>query len=579
MGHTFKDRLLKAIALAITFFTIAIASPALTQNSIPPDVASESFPVVLEGKTLFPIQTGVQLGGHSFSPAERAKAISHKIEDIAKDASIPVDAIAVEDQPEFTKILANQERVLTIWDADAKAAGKSRQALALEYSQRIKEAIQQYRQKRDLTIRLVGILYTIIATIAFLLLLKLAPIFSFINSKLDAWRERSIATSREQNLELLWVEVANIAIVLLKIARFAAMCFVFYLYVLLVFHFFPEMNPLEGSLKNLFLRIFGNAWNAFVAYLPNALVIFLGLALSYYLLHLLQEIFNALGRRSLSFSGFYPEWAAPTYSLLRFLIVALTAVAIFPFLPGYGSPAFQGVSLFAGVLVSLGSASTVNNVISGVILIYTRGFQVGDLIKIGDTIGVVLEQTLLVTRIRTIKNVIVTIPNSNVLGTHIINFSTSTRAEELREAPLILHTTVTLGYDIPWRNIHAALIAAANATTHILSDPAPFVWQTSLNDFYVSYELNAYTVRPTLMPEIYAQLHENIQDKCNEAGIEILSPHFSAVRDGNQSGIPSDYLPEDYVPPSFRVYPFGNWGNSQDSNDPPQAATPPSSNP
>ncbi|PZV18769.1 MAG: mechanosensitive ion channel protein [Pseudanabaena sp.] len=577
MNFRFRFRRLIAIAMAVAIFLIAIAaSPVLPQPSKPlaPDVSSESYPVVLEGKTLFSIQTGIEAGGYSFSPAERAKVISRKIEEVAQDNSIPIDAISIEDKTETVKISANKDRVMIIGEADAKAAGKTEQALAIEISQKIKAAIEQYRKSRDWTNRLIGIAYTAIATTALFLLLKFAPVFSFFHTKLNAWRERVMATSREQNQEFPWGEIANIVFVLYKVARFVAMCFIAYAYLVLVFHFFPETNVLESSLKNLFIKIFGNAWIAFIAYLPNALIIFLSISFVYYLLHLLEEIFAALGRRSLFLTGFYPEWAAPTYSLMRFLIIALTAVAIFPFFPGYGSPAFQGVSLFAGVIVSLGSASTVNNVISGIILIYTRGSQVGDMIKIGETLGIVLEQTLLVMRIRTIKNVIVTIPNSNVLGTHIINFSTPARDGELSEKPLILHTTVTLGYDIPWRHIHSTLIAAANATTHILSDPAPFVWQTNLNDFYVSYELNAFTDQPTLMPDIYAQLHENIQDKCNEAGIEILSPHFSAVRDGNQSGMPADYLPKDYVPPSFRISPFGNWGNSQDGNNPP---TPPSS--
>ncbi|NCS33924.1 MAG: mechanosensitive ion channel [Microcystis aeruginosa G11-01] len=158
----------------------------------------------------------------------------------------------------------------------------------------------------------------------------------------------------------------------------------------------------------------------------------------------------------------------------------------------------------------------------------------------------------------------------NVLGNHIINFSTSTRESSTPLILHILHITVTLGYDVPWRNIHSTLISAANATTHVLIDPLPFVWQTNLNlnDFYVSYELNAFTNQPKMMPQIYAQLHENIQDKCNEAGIEILSPHFSAVRDGNQSGIPSDYLPKDYVAPRANIYPFDKLGNAQDANNP-----------
>jgi small-conductance mechanosensitive channel len=169
-------------------------------------------------------------------------------------------------------------------------------------------------------------------------------------------------------------------------------------------------------------------------------------------------------------------------------------------------------------------------------------------VKIADTIGDVLEKTLLVTRVRTIKNVDITIPNSLVLSSHVINFSSSAQAYGL-----ILNTTVTIGYDAPWRKVHETLIAAAKTTESILPEPEPFVLQTALNDFYVSYELNAYTDKSQGMARIYSALHQNIQDRFNEAGIEITSPHFRALRDGNQTTIPADYISENYQPPAFRV--------------------------
>ena len=155
---------------------------------------------------------------------------------------------------------------------------------------------------------------------------------------------------------------------------------------------------------------------------------------------------------------------------------------------------------------------------------------------------------MLVTRVRTIKNVDVTIPNAMVMGSHIVNFSSSAQAHGL-----ILHTSVTIGYDAPWRTVHELLIAATQATPSILKTPAPFVLQTSLDDSYVTYELNAYTDRPNDMVTIYSELLQNIQDKFNEGGIEIMSPHYAALRDGNRTAIPGRYLPKTYSPSAFRV--------------------------
>ncbi|MDF5725455.1 MAG: mechanosensitive ion channel family protein, partial [Rhizonema sp. PD37] len=274
---------------------------------------------------------------------------------------------------------------------------------------------------------------------------------------------------------------------------------------------------------------------------------------TYYLIKFIRPIFRELGNGNLSLPGFYPEWAEPTFKLVLFFTIALALVVALPFLPGFGSPAFQGISVFLGVLLSLGSSAAVANIIAGIILIYTRAFRLGDRIKINDAIGDIIEKSLFVTQIRTTKNVVITIPNGTVLTSKILNYSA------LAEDPnhyLILHTTVTLGYDLPWRKVHQVLINAALSTPHILAEPVPFILQTSLGDFYVSYEINAYTNQPTLMARIYSELHQNIQDKCNEADIEILSPHYSAIRDGNQIAIPENYLTKDYKAPGFRISPL-----------------------
>jgi small-conductance mechanosensitive channel len=149
-----------------------------------------------------------------------------------------------------------------------------------------------------------------------------------------------------------------------------------------------------------------------------------------------------------------------------------------------------------------------------------------------------------------------------VLGSHIINYSSTAK-----QKGLILHTTVTITYDAPWRKIHELLKAAASATENILKEPAPFILQTDLDDFYVHYELNVYTDKPNIMAKIYSDLHQNIQDKFNEAGVEIMSPHFSGMRDGNKIQLPDEYLPKNYDPPPFRISPFGNFFNNQKKKD------------
>ena len=246
--------------------------------------------------------------------------------------------------------------------------------------------------------------------------------------------------------------------------------------------------------------------------------------------------FHQIEQGRLVFASFPAEWADPTNKIVRVLLIAFGVVVAFPYLPASDSPAFAGVSVFMGVLFSLASSSALSNMIAGIVLTYTGAFRLGDRVKVGDSFGDIIETSLLATRVRTIKNEDITIPNSVVLGSSTINYS-----REARTLGLILHTSVTIGYDAPWRKVHDLLIEAALATPGVLHQPRPFVWQTALNDFYVTYEINAYTDAPRDMVDIYAALHARIQDTFYAAGVEIMSPalHVAARRQhGGDSGVP-----------------------------------------
>ncbi len=277
---------------------------------------------------------------------------------------------------------------------------------------------------------------------------------------------------------------------------------------------------------------------AVVGYLPSLFYIAVIVVLTYYGLRIVRMVFSAVAQSTIRIPGFYADWAIPTYNLLRVLVAAFAVILIWPYLPNSGSDAFKGVAAFLGLLLTFGSAGAVSNVVGGVVLIYMRPFQIGDRVRISDTMGDVVERGMLVTRIRTPKKVEITIPNSMVLGSHIVNYSTTAR-----EGGVILHTTVTIGYDAPWTKVHEVMKEAARRTDGVLDTPAPFVLQTALGDYAVSYEINAYTAVPEQMTGIYSALHQNLQDTFAEAGIEIMSPAYHALRDGNPSTIPSPHGP------------------------------------
>lgn len=529
--------------------------PALLDNPIFKEKAVEAqidgFPVTLGGVELFVVQERVG----SFSAEDRAQVMSTRIRDIAADPSISLRDFQIEDEAQSTNLVLGNKVIVTITDSDAQAARQARQELAETYHQTIRNAIAQHRQERSKDVLMQGGIYTLVSAIAlFIILTILGRLFPWFYRIIDGWQHTWIRPIRIQNLEIISEErTTSLLISLVKLLRIILTLGILYIFVPLILSFFPWTRRLGQIIFSHILAALAQIGQGFVNYLPNICIVLVVGLITFYAIRFIQPIFNEIEQGTLPIPGFYPEWAGPTFNLFRVLIIALALIIAVPYLPGSNSPAFQGVSLFLGVLFSLGSTSAVANVVSGIILIYTRAFQVGDRVKIADALGDVVEKTLLVTRIRTPKNVLITIPNAAVLGGNVINFSASVRESQ---EPLVLHTTITLGYDVPWRNVYQVLMDAAQATEGILTDPAPFVLQTSLDDFYVSYELNTYTNAPGQIPRIYSRLHENLQDKCNEADIEILSPHYSAVRDGHHITIPAEYLPQDYQPPSFRVHPL-----------------------
>ena len=542
-------RMLTTALLLLTSVVVCSAAPkstaaktAAAPPAAPPRPVVEE-PVLLDNKPILTISAGVL----SFTPRERAKAISDRLDKVSRDRLLPVDQVAVVDA-ETTSDIVLQDRVLmTVTEADAKAAGKPRLELAQEHAATIREALTAFRAEWSIKSLLINTAQALGVTVLLvLLLLGIRRGVPWLQARITAWKGTFIRTLRFQSIELLHED--QMTALLLSTVRFIRLILVLgllYLYIPLVLSFFPMTEGVAARLFSYIETPVVKVWHGVTTYLPNVFFILVITVCTWYVIRFSRFLFHEVEKQNISLPGFYPDWAMPSFKITRFLIIAFAVVVAFPYLPGSDSPAFKGVSVFLGVLFSLGSSSAIANVVAGVILTYMRAFSVGDRVKIADTMGDVIEKTLLVTRVRTAKNADITIPNSMVLGSHIINYSSS--------AQLILNTTVTIGYDVPWRQVHELLIAAARATDRIMADPKPFVLQTALNDFSVSYELNAYTDAPSSMASVYSALHQNIQDRFNEAGVEIMSPHYSTLRDGNMTTIPADYLPSDYQPPAIRT--------------------------
>jgi small-conductance mechanosensitive channel len=485
-------------------------------------------PVTLGADTLFTIETAIG----PFTAAQRAEAVHARLAELARDPFARLDTIVIAEIEGRSDLMIGDLVLTTVTEADAAAAGQTREALARARAQAISDGLGRTALSRNLRSLALGVIYTMLATLAALLLLRgQRRLFDALRIRLDSWQRARLGSIRVQNLEVLSADrIGAVVTAFLKLLRIALLLLLGYVYLLLVFSFFPWTSGVAARLVDYAVEPIIGVFDAFLGYVPHIFYIVVIILTTRYVLKLIHLIFDGIESGAIKLANFYPEWAAPTYKIVRFLVIALALILVWPHLPSSDRPEFKGVAAFIGLLLSLGSASAVANVVGGVVMVYMRPFRIGDRVRIADTMGDIVERTLLVTRVRTTKNVDITIPNAMVLGSHIINYSTAGR-----DGRLVLHTTVTLGYDVPWRKVHQTLIDAARATTHIVADPAPFVLQTALNDYHVSYELNAYTDQPNAMARIYSELHQNIQDACARAGIEIMSPAYQVHREGGDS--------------------------------------------
>lgn len=507
-----------------------------------------SSPVIFKGDTLYLIQ--VKIG--AFSPEQRADLVRKNINQIAKLPLSEFDSLVVVDKTSSADILYKQTVIASVSQEDANMEGKSVNQLAEEHLQIIRDALTKDYHDTSLSRLGKDILLFILALIGLFLVFRLVNrIFNYWHRNLHKL-QRNIIFRNNKIIKFFNVITAEterrILLFLLKLFRFFVLGVFLYFYLPLLFSQISYTRGFGKQLLEYILRPLRFLGNSIVDFLPNLFFIIIIIVAVRYLIQGLGYIARQIQHEKVKISGFFPDWAFPTFNLFRSLIIIFTVVVIFPYLPGSDSDAFQGISVFIGLLLSLGSAGAISNAISGVILTYMRPFKVGDRVKINEVTGDIVNKNLLVTKIKTVKNEEITIPNALLLSGGIVNYTTLAK-----EYGLILHTTVTIGYDAPWKQVHQLLEEAAVRTEYIEKEPSPFILQKSLDDWYVAYELNAYTKESFKIPKIYSDLHANIQDVFNEAGLEIMSSHYMAVRDGNQIAVPQNYLSKDYQPPSFKV--------------------------
>lgn len=492
---------------------------------------TQGVPVIVDDDTLFYFYA--KRGGHT--PQQRAENVANDITALGKRFNLKPDSLYIESSDIVTDVMYDNKVIVSFTDQDGLWEGCTRDQLAAEKRLVILEKLKVMKEEHGFLQLCKRVAYFVLVLVGqFLLFWGTNWLFRRVKVRIVKLRNTRLKPFSIQDYELLDThKQVKLLIFLASLVRYAFMLLQLLLSVPLLFSIFPQT-------KNLAFQLFSYIWNpvksilvGIVSYIPNLFTIFVICLAIRYLVRLFRYLAGEVQSERLKLRGFYPDWAIPTYHIIRFLLYAFMIAMIYPYLPGSNSGVFQGISVFVGLIVSLGSSTVIGNIIAGLVITYMRPFKIGDRIKLNDTTGNVIEKTPLVTRIRTPKNEVVTIPNSFVMSSHTVNFSQSAR-----EYGLIIHSEVSIGYDVPWRKVNKLLIEAALNTPGVVDDPRPFILSTSLNDWYPVYQVNAYIKDADKLAQIYSGLHQSIQDRFNEEGIEIMSPHYMAVRDGNASTLP-----------------------------------------
>ncbi len=489
---------------------------------------TRAVPVLLYIDTVFCIYTS--LG--PFTAVHRAENASQKIYDLYEQASFDPDLVVVTPQQNLLNIQYNNTIVTSLSVADALWAGKDLNELAAEYQQNIRTKILDNRESHSLISLLTHIGYSLIVILVLVIVLWLQNISI---RKLQHWvstrKGDFFKAIKIKNHELFaprhFLQIVKKVLMFIKSL---ATIVLIYLSLSLIFSFFPETRNWTHMLLSWVVDLLKEIALSLFYYLPSLFRIIVIVLIVRGIVKLLHFFSMEIERGVLQIKSFHPEWAQPTYNIIRFLLYAFCLVVIFPYLPGSDSTAFKGVSVFLGILFSIGSSSAIANTVAGLVITYMRPFKTGDWIKVNGITGYVVEKTALVTRLRTINNEDVTIPNSAILAHHTINYSSSSQ-----QLGLVLTAEVSIRYEENWKTVHELLLKAAHATKDLDFNNPPYIFQTMLNEQNVSYQLNVHTKKPERMYHIHSDLCQNILSVFDEAGIDISIPKQITVKESGET--------------------------------------------
>lgn len=508
----------RAMRVLTVFFRILVI--ALGLFFLPPvqarDTAVPEAVVTFANRDIVTLRTSAQ----GATPELRSKRISDRLRQLDDaDLAKPLSRTNVTvDGRKGQVFLIGDRQIFILYEADLDADEKlNLDEAANRIEEKLKEAIAVSLETTYGATLLKGVVKSLITSaVAIGLLLLIQRATRLLLDRLQIRLGVARGDSRLRWAGQLWLLIFRMAQLVMAFLWIS----VAYLWGMIVLGSFPLTQPFAEKLSGFLLKLIYELGAGAVAALPGMVTVAIVLFLTKAVNDVVSNVFNNVQQGISVIPGVHRDTADATRRIVGVLIWGFGIAVAYPYLPLAESEAFKGLSVMFGFMLTLGSAGVVTQMMSGLVLIYSRALKVGDFVSIGDVMGVVKETGVLSTKIINMRNEEVTIPNAVLVGNSIKNFTSGSNEGAM------VSTTVTIGYDTPWRQVHAMLINAAEKTGGLRKTPKPFVLQKSLQDFYVEYELFIQLDKPLHRVLILSELHGLIQDEFNTHGVQIMSPHF-----------------------------------------------------
>jgi len=511
-------RVLRLLPGLVLLLAGLFSSPAIAQGNTNSPVPSAKLKVLNREVMIFRANLG------TYSPEHRVDAAKLRIEQaMTKRADLRVESLPWDGKVEM-RVHGQTAFFIMPGDVD-ELAGETLNSLRVTTEHQLNQAISELEELRSHKYLIKAVAYTIVATFGLIIFIWLvARNRRWVEGRLIKLTARKADQIKSHSLRIIGLQ-NSVAVLrsLTSLLFWLVIISAIFLWLEFLLQLFPLTRPFGEELHKQFLVTLGKLGQSALEALPDLCIVLVIAGLARFASTANRRFFVAIARGT-SKSRFFDPTTAPITQRLITLLIWLTAIIVaFPYIPGSQTPAFRGISVMAGLMISVGSSNLIAQLIGGLTVIYNRACRPGDYIKIGEYEGTVASIGFFSSRLVTRRNEEVVLANSQISNGTLINYSCLNETVGV-QVPL----TVTIGYDTPWRQVHAMLLEAARRTAGLKSKPEHIVLQRALSDFYVEYELRVALEKPMQRPEVLSELHAHTQDVFNEYGVQIMSPHFLA---------------------------------------------------